>query len=225
MKPNLADQLKDLKLDFSSYARLPIREDVLIFENGDTKTVLKQWEKLNYLRKHLQTIDRYIQNNKSEILNDWLKANNTNLSQHVLDKIGSHNNATGGISAYFYNLQNFYDQEEQVYDGMEAGYKMPVDLVKPVLDMRLSRKEKRENRRSVRKIKVKDMKADGKGYLTVVVEEPMKMAAADGAGQPKADTAAVENVLKSAKSNMAIWIGGGLIAITVIAIYANSKSE
>src|SRR3990167_3007178 len=130
MKPSLADQLKEAKFNFSDYARLPIKEDVLIFKkpsgsDADDDALMKQWEKLQYLQKHLKTINRYIQKNKGEKLNEWLKINNVGLSKIVLNKIGNHNNETGGISSYFFNLQNFYDIEEEKYDKVEENASIP----------------------------------------------------------------------------------------------------
>lgn len=230
MKPSLADQLKEVKLDPSSYSKMPIREDVIVM-NMDipdaNKAILKQWEKLNMLRTHLQKLDRYIQTNNGESLNDWLKSKNTNLAPHVLEKIGSHNNQTGGISAYFYNLQDFYDKEERAYDEMEAKATMPDDLVRLVSEMRTARGIKNTERKNIRRIKVKDMKKDGKGFLVVEVEEPVKMAAADGStSEPDAQASdKVKEAVKKTKSNVAIYIGGGLILTAAILIYANSEKK
>ena len=226
MKPNLADQLQKIKLDFSSYSKLPIREDVILMGEKN-RNLIKQWEKLNMLRKHLQTIDRYIQHNKGELLKEWLKVNNTNLASHVLDQIGKHNNDTGGISAYFYNLQTFYDTQEKIYDDMEAGVPAPPDLVEFIKAMRATRKLKSEERRDLRKIKVRNMKKDGKGFLAIPVDEPVLMAASDGEKEStvNADVKPVVDALNKGKSNIKIWIGGGLILIAALAIYANTESK
>lgn len=228
MKSSLAEQLAGIKLDFSTYSKLPIREDVLIFDDAkpgdkDKKPILAQWEKLHYLRNHLERLNRYLQKNNGETIRDWMVANNTGLSKNVLDKIGSHNNKTGGISAYFFNLQNFYDQEEQKYDDMEANAKMPNDLIGLIGELRKKRFEKRNERRAVRKIKLRDMKADGKGYLEIAVEEPAVVQAANAEAE-KAVEATVAAVKKTT-SKVAIWIAGAVIVVAGIAFYVNSKSE
>lgn len=226
MNPSLADQLKDVKLDTSDYSRLPIREDVLVFKKNDKedKDLLKQWEKLHYLRNHLKTINRYIQKNKGEKLYDWLRANNTGLSKMVLDKIGNHNNETGGISMYFLNLQNFYDGEEEKYDKMESDTSMPGDLQTIVREMMEARTEKRQLRRKARKLQMRDMKKDGKGYLYVDVEEPKKV---EEVKEEKKETPkeveVVQDAIKKTKSNIAVWIAGTIITIGVISLLVSDK--
>lgn len=228
MKPDLATQLKEAKLDYSGYGRLPIREDVLVFRKGneENKDIMEQWEKLSYLQKHLSTIDRYIQRNKGEKLGDWLKSNNIGLSKIVLDKIGNHNNATGGISAYFLNLQNFYDQEEEKYDRMEMDSNVPADIKNIAEDLRKTRAEKRQMRRKTRKLKMRDLQADGKGYLQVDLEEPavVKEEVVPTTEEKKSEEK-VEEAVKTTKRNIGIWVAGTVISLTVIAMIANSKSE
>lgn len=228
MNASLADQLKEAKLDYSSYGKLPIREDVLVFRKGneEDKDIMKQWEKISYLQKHLSTIDRYIQHNKGEKLGDWLKQNNIKISKIVFDKIGNHNNATGGISAYFLNLQNFYDQEEEKYDKMEVDSNVPAEEKKIAEDLRKTRAEKRQTRRKVRKLKTRDLHADGKGYLQVDLEEPavVKEEVVSTSEEKKAEEK-VEEAVKSTKKNIGIWIAGTVIVIAAIAMAANSKSE
>lgn len=231
MRPSLKDQLAGIKLDFSTYSKLPIREDVLVFDNSspddkEKKAILAQWEKLNYLRTHLDRLNQYIQKNHGESIGDWLARNNIGLSKVVLEKIGSHNNSTGGISAYFFNLQNFYDQEEQKYDEMEAKAKMPSDISNLIGDLRNRRYEKRLERREMRKLKMKDMKADGLGYLQIVVDEP-EVVAADEAPQSeiKKSEVAVALAVKKVHGNISIWIAGAIIVVAAMAIYANFESE
>lgn len=225
MKASLADQLKEAKLDYSSYGRLPIREDVLVFRKGDeeNKDIMKQWEKLSYLQKHLSTIDRYIQHNKGEKIGEWLKSNNIKISKIVFDKIGGHNNATRGISAYFLNLQNFYDQEEEKYDKMEEDSNVPSDMKNIAEDLRKTRAEKRQMRRKTRKLKMRDLHADGKGYLQVDLEEPA-VKEEPKTEEKKAEDAVVDAVKKT-KKNIGIWVAGTVILVTAIAIAANAQKE
>lgn len=235
MKPSLADQLKEVKLDPSDYDRLPIREDVLVMKN--MKTIMPQWEKLNYLQKHLKTLSRYIRKNKGEKLSDWLHANHESLSLIVLKKIGDHDNSTGGISAYFLNLQNFYDEEEEKYDKMEEEGNPPADLDRIIKEMRGARSEKRSNRRKVRKLKWKDLESDGKGYLVLSDEEPTDPAepAPDSKGdkkdektpdqnKPSEEAVATGEVIVKQRKKIGIWIAGTVIAVTGIALLANSGS-
>ena len=226
MKASLADQLKESKLDYSSYGRLPIREDVLVFRKGDeeNKDIMKQWEKLSYLQKHLSTIDRYIQRNNGEKLGDWLKSNNIKISKIVFDKIGGHNNTTGGISAYFLNLQNFYDLEEEKYDKMEEDSNVPSDMKTIAEDLRKTRAEKRQMRRKTRKLKMRDLHADGKGYLQVDLEEPAAVKEEPKTEEKKAEDAVVDAVKKT-KKNIGIWVAGTVILVTAIAIAANAQKE
>ena len=167
MKNQIADKLKGAKLDFAAYGTLPIRGDVLLFvlpskEDQEKRTLLNQWEKLKYLRNHLTSIDKYIRSNKGETVNEWNKVNPGGLSQKVLDKIGAHNNKTAGISSYFFNLQNYYDESEALYDAMESKANVLAEDIAIVEGMRKLRGDKRTNRRAMRKIIVKGMKADGK---------------------------------------------------------------
>lgn len=223
MKESLADQLKTIKFDFSDYSRLPIREDVMVFkkDNHDDKEIMKQWEKLIYLQKHLKTIDRYINKNKGETLSQWLKDNNTGLSKMVVDKIGSNNDSTGGITMYFLNLQNYYDGEEEKYDSMEMSAKMPSDLERIVKELRDARIEKRQNRKKARKIKMKDLKTDGKGYLYVESEEPTNEVPNEVKKEEKTDS--VVAAVKTSKKNIAIWIAGTTILVGVAAYIMTDK--
>lgn len=227
MKASIADQLKEMKFDFLDYARLPIREDVIVFKKGNEeyKEIMKQWEKLVYLQKHLRIIDKYIHKNKGETLSQWLQNNNTGLSKMVLDKIGNHNDETGGITMYFLNLQNFYDSEEEKYDKMEEDSNIPADIHRVVKELRDGRIEKRRNRKKARKIRMKDLKTDGKGYLYVESEEPP----VQEEKTPKEQNEKNESVDKIAdtvvktKKNIGIWIAGIVITITAISILSSNK--
>lgn len=183
MKNNIGEILKNNRMNFATYGGLPIREDVLVFvpetkEMREARAMVKLYEKLEYMRRHLQIVDKYIRRNKGESMREWLKANNRGLSKKVLDEIGDHNNKTGGISAYFFNLQNYYDGEEAAYDAMEARAKIPAEIEVAIANLRKEREEKRKNRRATRKILTKKLKADGKGYIEVSYGEE---------AEPKAD--------------------------------------
>lgn len=226
MNPDLKTQLGSLTLDFSAYGKLPIREDVLLAESGDGP-LMKQWEKLQYIRKNLSILNRYVVSNKGEKIAVWLKDNKEGMSPVVLEKIGAHNDETGGISAYFFNLQNFYDEQEALYDSMEAKDKFPDDVKKIAYDLRRGRAEKRVARRVIRKGKMKDLVADNKGYLKYEIEEPTVVAVDGGEKAPavvvptEEEKKVGEAIVKSKKKIM-IWIAGTLIAVTAIG-FAVSK--
>ncbi len=220
MKSTLADQLKSIKsepTDVSEYGKLPVREDIVVLEPA----AQKQWDKLRMIRKNLKVVDKYIATSGGETLNEWIAATkNDGISKVVLDKIGSHNDATGGISAYFFNLQKFYDQEEQKYDEIEEKEILPDDIKKMVGDLRADRSEKRGNRAKARKIKLRDLKKDDKGYLVVEIEEP-EVLNADGGQEQPAPEPKLENpkdVIEKSKKNIGVWIAGTLILITVITV-------
>lgn len=223
MKASLADQLKNIKLDFSEFGRIPIREDVLEFDRNDpdkNKSILKQWGKLNLLRKHLQILDKYIQSNKGETVLEWLQARNEQgFAQHVLNEIGKYNNSTGGISAYFLNLQDYYDKNEQLYDDMETKVSMPDDLKNSVAALRPSREEKRKNRGKSRKIKFRDMKKNNKGFFVVEVEEPVAVEEknADAEISEEKEKQIAETV-KKANKKIGLYFAGAMIAITAIGV-------
>jgi hypothetical protein len=221
MKPTLADQLKEVKLDTSTYSRLPIREDVLVM---DKDGLLKQWEKLLYLQKHLRTINWYIHDNKGEVLGEWLKNKKQGLSNRVISEIGNHNNKTGGITVYFLNLQNFYDKQEELYDKQEEASKLPGDMQTIIFDLRKAREEKRKTRREMRKIRLRDLKKDGKGYLSIVVEEPK--APEDVKEESKRQEPNGEQIVEAVKKtrkNIGIWIAGTVIVVGAIVAIANAK--
>ena len=162
-------QLKDVKFDFEEYGKLPLREHVLLFDNA---MLQKQWDKLRYIRKNLYISNKYLESKSDAKLADWLTENNQRLSDNVIKEMGDHNNETGGITAYFLNLQEFYDKEEIAYDDMEKEIFAPEDISPEIEELRKTRKEKRQNRYKARKLMTKDLKKDGKGYLMVDIEEP-----------------------------------------------------
>lgn len=249
MESGVLDRLKATKLDYSAYGALPVPEDMYLVEDSNPekskgKTVFKQFEKLNYLRKNLRNLDGYIRKNNGESLMDWLVANKCGINEKVLEKIGAHNNETGGISAYFFNLQNYYDEQEHLYDNMEATSKMSPDINRILGPLREKRREKRKNRREMRRLQMKDMQSDGKGYLVIEVEEPVNVShnangeiekenseeLKDVVIKPndKAEEKPAASVLKDARGTIAIWMAGTLITLTVITIgaaYINSKTQ
>ena len=240
MGTQLFEQLKDVKLDYSAYGALPILEDVVLIapqkpEDVKLRTVFKQWEKLNYLRKHLRILDGYIRFNKGLVLKDWLAIKKCDLSNHVVEKIGDHNNDTGGISAYFFNLQNYYDEQEHHYDNMEALSTVPPDIKRHIDALRVARRGKRKMRGEMRRLQMRDLKKSDKGYLVIEVEEPANvMHNADGGEQketapppkpdvkkpesPKPDDKPAMDVLTKVKSNITVWIAGTAITLTVVAL-------
>lgn len=221
MNPPLSEQLKTLKLDISTYAHLPVRDDVLAIiamTDKEDKTLLKQWEKLNYLRKHLKILEKYIQTNEGEPLLEWLHNNRQGLSDIVLKKIGNYNDDTGGISAYYLNLQSFYDKEEEKYDGMESKASIPEDSKTIIDDLRAKRTESRKIRIKVRKIKTKDMKIDNKGYLYVTIDEP-KIQPPESLPTENSPS---ETIKKNTK-NIGIWIAGTIILVGIIYAITSPK--
>ena len=245
MQSPILEQISTQRLDYSTYGRLPIAEDIYVIEEKDPelkkkKAVLDQFKKLKYIQKNLRILDMYIQQNKGEPLQDWLVSNKHGMSKNVLSKIGKYNNVTGGISLYFFNLQNFYDEEEAIYDRLEASSNLPVDLSKAVPSMRQDREKKRANRGKCRKIMLKDLKSDGKGYIEVDLGEakkedaPSELLNADGLiseSDPESQSTEKTNVtmepeptdankekLEKATSNIHIWIAGTIVVVTAISV-------
>lgn len=176
MNASLKDQLSVIKLDFSVYGNLPSRDQVLILRSyqlpKDEIILQKQWEKLYYLRKHLITINKYLLSQTDEILKNWLQKNRLGISHSVLKKIGNSNNETGGISIYYINLQNFYDEEEVKYDELEKAVKPDSILKEQIELLQKNREEKRKTRKKIRSLQLKDLKKNNKGYLLIAIEEP-----------------------------------------------------
>lgn len=232
-----AEKLSGLTLDFKSYGKLPMRDDVYLIEQPDPednkkKTLLKQSEKLISLRKHLDTIDKYIRLNKGEAIDDWLLENKLSLSDFVLKKLKGHNNNTGGISAYFYNLQNFYDEQEAIYDKMESVSEIPADFKNALDILREERGEKRKTRSEERRLLVKDMKKDGKGYLEIEIEEEPTVEESVSKeeseklknGGEKTITEQTEKIKKTTK-NIPIWIAGTIIFVTGVMVFVSSTNK
>lgn len=223
----LKEKLAGVSLDFSTYANLPVREDILLIrELNNNEEILKRWEKLNYLRKNLHTLDRYIKTNKGETLKDWLTAEKAGMSQPVMEKIGNHNDATAGITVYFLDLQNFFNEEEALYDALEEKMKVTPDFAPGIKRMREERMEKRKNRIVTRKKQLKDLKTDNKGYLVVEIEEEAPVHNANGPAE-QATTEQVEEIqkLKSGRGKVGIWIAGVTLAVTVIYVATKSKTQ
>lgn len=239
MNETAFDKLKGEKLDFSTYGKLPLRDDVLAieepeFDDRKAKVLLKKWELLNYLRKNLKILDGYLGNNKDESLIDWLKKNGAGMSDVVIKKIGRFNNKTGGISAYFLNLQKMYDEKEADYDVWEMKSKVCDEDKDAVSKMRDERGEKRKNRQQIRKILFKDLKADNKGYLEIEIEEePVLVMAADGKVEDKKEPEVeevkqevkeeVEKVKKSTGKIIVVIAGISLVIATVAAVTSSKK--
>ena len=238
MKKQIASQLENIQLDFNAYGMLPIREDVLLFEAKDeeqkkNQAILKQWEKLKYLKNHLRALDEYLKKNAGETVNEWRKKHNAGFSQKVLEAIGPYNNSTGGISAYFFNLQNFFDEQEEIYDRMEAAATMPADCATTIPKLREQRKHKRTNRRVIRKDKTNKLKADGKGYLEVhfddevpVTEKAATMSA--DANEAKAEESKVQEAtaaIVKKTSKIGVWIAGTVILVAAVVAIATAASS
>ena len=182
MKGTLSDQLKEkLKydpIDLRAYGQLPQREDILFYAeqlpDEKAQALIKQWEKLNYIRKNIKIVDNYINTNKGETFSQWLTDKNEtkNVNPHTLETLGGFNDATKGISVYALNLQKRYDDEEAKYDTMENDKDVAEFDRKDTEKTRTDRGDKRDNRKSVRSIKLKDFKKNDQGYLLVEEEEP-----------------------------------------------------
>ncbi len=241
MKPDLKTQLQDIKLSPSDYGRLPIREDAMLIE---PKEIMKRVEKLNLIRKNLRIIDKYINGNKGESLMEWLVAHKDNGAirdfQQILGVIGQYNNDTGGISAYFFNLQHFYDEEEQKYDDAEAKSSMPADVKKEITPLRDERISKRKDRRVVRKKKLSEMKINGDGYIEV--PEPPPLAADASGNQPEVEStletsdnknptpeqakANLNAAIEKAKSNTGfIWVSIAGVTFAIAVIWALNSDK
>lgn len=238
-KKQIAAQLKNIELDFSAYGTLPIREDVLLFvpkneEQKKSQAILKLWEKLRYLRNHMRALDEYLKKNTGETISEWRKKHNAGFSAKVLEAIGPYNNSTGGISAYFFNMQNFFDEQEELYDKMESEATLPADCEVTIPRLREQRKHKRKSRRIIRKDKVRKLKQDGKGYLEVHLGDeaevkPTEEKLSADAAEIKAEETKVEEAtaaIVKKTSNIGVWIAGTVIFVAaVVAIAAVSSSE
>lgn len=239
----LADKLAGLKLDFSEYGQLPLRLDVQAMKAPEGKiidAILAQYDKLHYIQNHLKKIDEYIKSGSKEPINEWNATHGKTLSTAVLSKLKGHNNETGGISAYFHDLQTIYDQEETIYDKMESQC-IITDGTKAVTDaMRNERDEKRKTRSGKRRILVRDLKKDGKGFLFVAVEDTPsadenkehkqedkkeEVHSANG-GDKVSDTIKEETLeIKKTTNKIGIYVAGFIITLTVVIAVASATGD
>ena len=226
MKPSLADQLKAINFDFHEYGRLPIRETILILSKKPKGEYIQAlWEKLLLIRKNLKIVDKYIHNNKNETINEWIYNNqNEGMSHIVLSKIGNRNNETGGVTAYFLDLQKFYDQEEEKYNKIESEIKIPEDDQRCIYKFREERREKSKERAKIRQLKTKELKKEGKGFFMIAADEPVKKESVDNSSPIKKES--IDNsspiplaAIGKAKKNIELWIAGTLITITAISTF------
>lgn len=235
-KSILAEKLSGLKLDYDAYGHMPMRLEVLAIVPPKDKApdgLVKQYDKINYIKQHLSKVDDYIKSGTKKPINIWDAETKAGLSTKVLSELKGHNNETGGISMYFYNLQNLYDIEEALYDKMESECVLPEDSKKQILALRGERGEKRKTRSAERKILVKDLKKDGKGYLYVEVEkepdaekkkEEEEKLAAEGAikDEVKKET----EKIKKTTSKVGVYVAGTVIFVTIVAaVWAATKEE
>ena len=223
MKPNLSDQLREIKLDNQEYGHLPRRE--IVYHSGveEAKEWQKQWAKLLLIRRNLKIVNRYIETNRGETINQWAHNNNDRgISHIVLKAIGDHNNETGGISAYFLNLQEFYDCQEKKYDEIEVKveFGMPENIKRILKKFRQERIKYQKERAKLRKLKLKDLKKEGKGFLMVEAEEPE--AKKEPPVEVTVEGAREETGKAVTKTNkkIGIWIAGTLITITLVSVVA-----
>lgn len=189
----LKEALANSDINKAEYGLLPRRDDVILYEYPEKTldgfpNIEKLWGRLNIIRKNLKIVSRYLSGNKGETLRQWAEKNGEQgISKVVLDKIGSHNDETGGISAYFLNLQNFYDQEESIYDDCEQQMLMPPEMAGNIGNMKAARAEKRKIRRKIRNLKLKDMKRDGNGFLVLETKQEEPVPALEMAADGKTD--------------------------------------
>lgn len=230
MNDTLAGQIGEIKFDFSDYGQLPVKNDIIVLSKAQPpeqcEIIYKQWETLNYLLKNLQTLNEYLQTNKGETLNAWLAQTKSGISKSVVAKLGNHTNKTGGITAYFLNLQKIYNEEEAKYDNYEKKASVPDYFQGDAMNMQLRRLEKRKNRTASIKIQFRDLKKDDKGYLYVNLDEPEIIKTEEAAPEQKktyADDSDTEipakpavNIVKKEKSNVGIWVAVSVIAIVLI---------
>lgn len=225
----LSDKLKELKLDYSTYGSLPQRLDVLAIIVPDGKPqsgLVNQLDKLFYIRKHLQKVDDYIKSGTKDPINIWDANTKAGLSTKVLSELKGHNNETGGISKYFYNLQKLYDDQEAIYDKMESECRVPEDTKSVIEKLRSERGEKRKTRSDLRKILVKDLKKDGKGFLYIEVEkepgvEDLKKQDQNNASGKEDDAVEIKNEtekIKKSTKKIGIYFAGFTVVLTLVAV-------
>lgn len=238
--PRITIQLKNLKLDFDKYGKLPKMEVLVsIIKGNDIQNIVNaknQLKKIKILRKNLFALDRYIQAQTDNIFSDWLKENGINISAIVYRKLGNYNNKTGGISDYYLNLQRYYDIEEEKYDGLELKVILPENLKEEFETNRKIRGEKRKTRKIIQKGLFRDMKKDDKGYIVVNLGEPETYSAeAPKSEPPTPDIKAKEVVpevapeiktdIKKSSKKIAIWLVGSLIFVTAIGLAVSGNKK
>ena len=168
MKSNLADQLKNVTIDWSTkdYGKIPQPEQLFSLQQKlpkeEADALAAQWETLKLLRKNLLSLDKYIKENRGETLAQWVRASGNGIADRVYKEMGNANDSTKGITGYFLNLQNVYDNEEEKYDKMESSKSTvegaPASLT-PEFDnahfevMRIERGSMRKNRTKSRNLK------------------------------------------------------------------------
>lgn len=174
LKASLADQLKKLSptFDFNDYGKLPGKELICnaaatIPEMAAQDDLVNQWSKLQYLADHLEALDKYIQENSNETLIDWTQRLNLVMAPHLIAEIGKFDNKTGGISVYFLKLQQIFDEQEEIYDGMESDPYIMNEYANELNPLRANRDKKRKQRRDARKMQYKELKKDSKGYFVI----------------------------------------------------------
>lgn len=237
-KSILAEKLSGLKLDYSAYGQMPIRLDVLAIvppKDKPAEGLINQYDKINYIKRHLQKVDDYLKSGSKLPINLWDAETKAGISTKVLSELKGHNNETGGISMYFYNLQNALDIEEALYDKMESECELPGDTKKQIIALREERGEKRKTRTALRKILVKDLKKDGKGYLYIEVEkepdpeekkkkEDEEKLAAEGKVQEEVKKETEK--IKKTTSKVGVYVAGTVIFVTIVAaVWAATKEE
>ena len=186
MNASLAEQLKNISIDWSTkdYGKIPLPEQLFALQQKlpkeEADALAAQWETLKLLRKNLLSLDKYIKENRGETLAQWVRATGNGIADRVYKEMGNANDSTKGITGYFLNLQNVYDNEEEKYDKMESSKSTvkgaPVSLT-PEFDnahfevMRIERGSMRKNRTKSRNLRLKDLRKDKLGYI-ILDEEP-----------------------------------------------------
>lgn len=222
MNASLKDQLKDVPNEVHEYGRLPQREYVLVVQIN-ANDILPIWDRLNGVKKNLRVLSRYIETNKGEGFADWVQASSAPAAQKVLTAIGNRNNDTGGVSAYYYDLQRFFDSEEQKYDDLESTTAVPNDIRQILMELRFERNQCRTSRKVIRKVKMKELKDAGKGEFPKQVKPTVqapnivtdKVLSATGADKT-IPLIPVEVVTPTPSNNLAKYIAVAVVIGVVI---------
>ena len=109
---------------------------------------------------------------------------------------------------------------------MEESAKLHADLEITIPKLRGERSEKRKNRRQTRKITLKALKFDDKGYLNIVLdpeEIPEEIFNANGDSTDTLTTEQKDNIKKSVGKNGRIFVCILGIILTVTAVYTFTK--